>query len=121
MRSVDEDKVLELINSYESVGLINPISVDEEFTLICGAHRVAAAKKLGSNPVKAPPSPLFPTTKALAKAKAEEEAKAAAAAAKEAAAQLEGGLGAIYKRRQVGESRAARGLGKSKKNPRTIL
>ena len=40
MRQLDETKVLELMTSYESVGVINPISVDEELTLIAGAHRL---------------------------------------------------------------------------------
>ena len=47
MRQVDEGKVLELMQSYEEVGVINPISVDEELVLIAGAHRLEAAKNLG--------------------------------------------------------------------------
>ena len=40
MRQLDETKVLELMTSYESIGVINPISVDEDMTLIAGAHRL---------------------------------------------------------------------------------
>ena len=47
MRDLDEGKVLELMQSYEQVGVINPISVDEDYTLIAGAHRLEAAKNLG--------------------------------------------------------------------------
>ena len=37
MRELDESKVLELMQSYEQIGIINPISVDEDYTLIAGA------------------------------------------------------------------------------------
>jgi ParB-like chromosome segregation protein Spo0J len=47
MRELDEIKVLELMQSFEQVGVINPISVDEDLVLIAGAHRLAAAKNLG--------------------------------------------------------------------------
>ena len=53
MRQLDETKVLELMTSYESVGVINPISVDEELTLIAGAHRLEAAKNLGWDTIEA--------------------------------------------------------------------
>ena len=53
MRRVDETKVLELMTSYEEVGIINPISVDEEFTLIAGAHRLVAAENLGWESIEA--------------------------------------------------------------------
>jgi len=53
MRQVDEGKVLELMQSYEEVGVINPISVDEELVLIAGAHRLEAAKNLGWETIEA--------------------------------------------------------------------
>jgi len=54
LRDLDEAKVLELMQSYEQVGcIINPISVDEDLTLIAGAHRLEAAKNLGWSKIEA--------------------------------------------------------------------
>ena len=53
MRSLDEGKVLELMTSYETCGVINPISVDEEFNLLAGAHRLNAAVNLGWTTIEA--------------------------------------------------------------------
>ena len=53
MRDLDDHKVLELMQSYEQVGVINPISVDEDLTLIAGAHRLEAAKNLGWTKIEA--------------------------------------------------------------------
>ena len=53
MRQLDEQKVLELMTSYEEVGIINPISVDQELHLIAGAHRLEAAKNLGWETIEA--------------------------------------------------------------------
>ena len=53
MRRVDETKVLELMTRPREVGIINPISVDEEFTLIAGAHRLVAAENLGWESIEA--------------------------------------------------------------------
>lgn len=53
MRDLDEGKVLELMQSYEQIGVINPISVDEDHTLIAGAHRLEAAKNLGWTKIEA--------------------------------------------------------------------
>jgi len=53
MRDLDEGKVLELMQSYEQIGVINPISVDEDHTLIAGAHRLEAAKNLGWTTIEA--------------------------------------------------------------------
>ena len=47
MRELDEGKVDELVASYRSIGLINPISVDENYKLLAGHHRLAAAKRIG--------------------------------------------------------------------------
>ena len=38
---------------HESIGVINPISVDEDMTLIAGAHRLEAAKNLGWETIEA--------------------------------------------------------------------
>lgn len=46
-RSADPDAVQELADSISKVGLLNPISVDQEYTLIAGLHRLEAAKRLG--------------------------------------------------------------------------
>ena len=40
-RAVDESKVRELAQSMSEVGLINPITVTQDKTLITGAHRLA--------------------------------------------------------------------------------
>jgi len=37
----------ELAHSISEVGLLNPITVDQEYTLIAGLHRLEAAKRLG--------------------------------------------------------------------------
>ena len=47
LRRLDDGKVVELMNSYELMGVINPISVDQEFQLLAGAHRLEAARRLG--------------------------------------------------------------------------
>lgn len=46
-RAIDDATVQKLAQSMEQVGLLNPITVDYENNLIAGAHRLAAAKKLG--------------------------------------------------------------------------
>jgi ParB-like chromosome segregation protein Spo0J/16S rRNA G966 N2-methylase RsmD len=53
MRQLDESKVLELMQSFEQVSVINPISVDEDLHLIAGAHRLEAAKNLGWETIEA--------------------------------------------------------------------
>ena len=53
MRQLDETKVLELMTSYESIGVINPISVDEDMT-DRRAHRLEASfKNLGWETIEA--------------------------------------------------------------------
>ena len=44
LRTLDDLKVDELMSSYQTLGVINPISVDPDLTLIAGAHRLKAAK-----------------------------------------------------------------------------
>ncbi len=53
MRDLDDDKVLDLMSSYRTCGVINPISVDPEFTLLAGLHRLHAAKNLGWETIEA--------------------------------------------------------------------
>ena len=57
-RAVDESKVRELAQSMNEVGLINPITVTRNRTLITGAHRLAAAKLLGWTEIEATVSEL---------------------------------------------------------------
>lgn len=46
-RSTDQQNVEELVKSIKAVGLMNPITIDQNHTLIAGLHRVEAAKLLG--------------------------------------------------------------------------
>jgi len=46
-REVQEKHVRELADSISSVGLLNPITVDREHTLIAGLHRLEAVRLLG--------------------------------------------------------------------------
>ena len=57
-RAVNESIVRELAQSMSEVGLINPITVTQDKTLITGAHRLAAAKLLGWTDIEATVSEL---------------------------------------------------------------
>ena len=46
-REVNPEAVQKLADSISGVGLLNPITVDQERTLIAGLHRLEAAKLLG--------------------------------------------------------------------------
>lgn len=46
-RGVSPEAVHELADSISKVGLLNPITVDQNYTLIAGLHRLEAAKLLG--------------------------------------------------------------------------
>ncbi len=46
-RAVKEDKVAELMESIKTNGLLNPITIDQNFQLIAGLHRLTACKLLG--------------------------------------------------------------------------
>ena len=46
-REVSPESVHELADSITKVGLLNPITVDQDYTLIAGLHRLEAAKLLG--------------------------------------------------------------------------
>jgi len=45
-RDADPEAVQKLADSISKVGLLNPITVDQEYTLIAGLHRLEAAKRL---------------------------------------------------------------------------
>lgn len=47
MRPVDHVKVAELSDSIKNIGLLNPITIDMNNTLLCGHHRLQAVKNLG--------------------------------------------------------------------------
>ena len=46
-RKIEPDKVRELAESIQQVGLLNPITVTRNFHLVAGAHRLEACKQLG--------------------------------------------------------------------------
>ena len=46
-QEADPDGIQELADSISQVGLINPITIDQEHILIAGLHRLEAAKLLG--------------------------------------------------------------------------
>lgn len=46
-RSLDADHVKELADSIRELGILNPITIDGENTLIAGLHRLEAARRLG--------------------------------------------------------------------------
>ncbi len=46
-REVDQETVHQLADSISKLGLLNPITVDQEYTLIAGLHRLEAVKLLG--------------------------------------------------------------------------
>ena len=51
-REVDPEAVHDLAESISKVGLLNPITVDQDYTLIAGLHRLEAAKLLGWSEIK---------------------------------------------------------------------
>ena len=51
-READPEAVQKLADSISKVGLLNPITVDQEYTLIAGLHRLEAAKFLGWTEIK---------------------------------------------------------------------
>lgn len=46
-RSADPEDVQKLADSISKVGLLNPVTVDQDYTLIAGLHRLEATKRLG--------------------------------------------------------------------------
>lgn len=51
-READQEAVQKLADSISKVGLLNPITVDQEYTLIAGLHRLEAVKRLGWREIK---------------------------------------------------------------------
>lgn len=52
-RTPDEARVPQIASSIETVGLLNPVTLDEAYTLLCGYHRVLAFKSLGKEYIPA--------------------------------------------------------------------
>jgi len=51
-RVTDQKKIKELADSIKELGLLNPITVNEDGTLIAGMHRLEACKLLGYEEIK---------------------------------------------------------------------
>lgn len=51
-RPVKQQKVVELMDSIKTNGLLNPITVDQNFQLIAGLHRLTACQMLGLNEIE---------------------------------------------------------------------
>lgn len=51
-RPVKEQKVAELMESIKANGLLNPITVDQNFKLVAGLHRLTACKLLGFDQIE---------------------------------------------------------------------
>lgn len=52
-RVTDQNKIKELADSIKELGLLNPITVNKDFTLIAGMHRLEACKLLGYEDISA--------------------------------------------------------------------
>ena len=48
IRTLNEAKVLELVESIRELGLLNPITITDEGTLVAGFHRLEACRRLAS-------------------------------------------------------------------------
>ena len=46
-REATPKAIEEMVKSIAAVGLLNPITIDQDNTLIAGLHRLEAAKRLG--------------------------------------------------------------------------
>ena len=46
-RPANLDGINELVQSISEIGLPNPITIDQEYILVAGLHRLEAAKMLG--------------------------------------------------------------------------
>lgn len=53
LRATNEENIQQIAESIRRVGLINPISIDDDFNLIAGFHRLQAHKLLGLNEIPA--------------------------------------------------------------------
>lgn len=65
-RAVSRDGIEELAFSMEQVGLLNPITLTEDYTLVAGLHRLEAAKSLGWSEIECTISELDGLTARLA-------------------------------------------------------
>ena len=65
-RAVSQDGIEELAFSMEQVGLLNPITLTEDHTLVAGLHRLEAAKSLGWSEIECTISELDGLTARLA-------------------------------------------------------
>ena len=65
-RAVSQDGIEELAFSMEQVGLLNPITLTEDHTLVAGLHRLEAAKSLGWSEIECTISELDGLTAQLA-------------------------------------------------------
>lgn len=52
-RPVDVKKVRELADSIKNIGLLNPITVTQDYTLVAGLHRIEAYQQLGRVKIEA--------------------------------------------------------------------
>lgn len=52
-RKVHEGRAAEIAQSIADVGLLNPITITQDYTLIAGAHRLEACKRLGWKEIEA--------------------------------------------------------------------
>jgi len=66
MRSVDHSKAEEIADSIKEIGLLNPITISEDHTLIAGLHRLNACKLLGHTEIEANIIPLSGLKRELA-------------------------------------------------------
>lgn len=53
LRSTSEDNIREIAESIRDIGLINPITIDNEYNLIAGFHRLQAYKSIGLRSIPA--------------------------------------------------------------------
>lgn len=52
-RKINEGRVTEIAHSISEVGLINPITLTQDYALVAGAHRLEACKRLGWQAIEA--------------------------------------------------------------------
>jgi ParB family chromosome partitioning protein len=52
-RSIDEEKVKEIAESIKEIGLLNPVTLNEDMALIAGLHRLEAVKLNGCTHIEA--------------------------------------------------------------------
>ena len=65
-RAVSQDGIEELAFSIEQIGLLHPITLTEDYTLVAGLHRLEAAKSLGWSEIECTISDLDDLTAQLA-------------------------------------------------------